>query len=328
MDEKYKGKIFDRLLEIKFNIDVSAIPDPTEINQKIGECHAYIEEVEHFSIRVQKELSVMQKALNNSTAEFELKKDTLLTQEPIKSLPNIKDREAQANLLLRSDREKVQNYQNELNDLNNLLKAITLKIRNLTRANADIRLQLRVLEAQVKLGSGHATSAAAKGLMEEMGRSMANSDSFKEALAEESTDDIADPSIPVNVEDIFSEEKEEKKDESLDENLIDPVPDISPDENTEDEDLPVEEWSIDKEKVFEIEKGVMTDTENGVDLDEVIDIEKKGGKIDSQKGDEKETEKISKNLKNEVVNQKEDHPKIKIDDDSGIDIDDLLNNYS
>lgn len=327
METEYKGKIYDRLLEIKFQIDISAIPEPQQVNEKIGQCHAYIEEIEYFSIRIHKELSVMQQAYNNSLAEFELKKDTLLTQEPIRSLPNIRDREAQANLLLRADQEKTQNYQNELNDLNNLLKAVTLKAKNLNRANGDIRLQLRVLEAQIRLGSGHATSAAAKGLMEEMNKSSMDEDSFKEAISEATEEKVADPSVSINMEEIFTEEEPEK--EGLAESLIEPVPEFSSENDGEEgsEDLPVE-YEVDKETELEIEKSIVEDKKpNGIDLDTIINLDEKGGSKPEKEKEEPKKEKtdVKQKSENKDVNQKkEDHQK----SDDGIDIDDLLDNYS
>ena len=358
METEYKNSIYDRLLEIKFNVDISAIPKPQQINQKIGECHAYIEEISHFSIRIHKEMSVMTQAYNNSLAEFELKKDTLITQEPIKNLPNIKDREAQANLLLRADREKVQGYSNELNDLNNLLKAVSLKIRNLNSANADIKLQLRVLETQVKLGSGNATNAVAKSLMEEMHKSTLNQDSFEEALTEATEEKVVDPSVPMDMDKVFTEDEPEP--EGLSEKLIEPVPELNPDNGEGEEIPPAEEWSVDTETVLEIEKNIDKDTDNsGINLDDVIEMNGKGGtektkkveekpvkqktkkveekpvkqktkkveekpvKQKTKKVEEKPVEQKTKKVEN-TVDQKEDHPKI---DSGGIDIDDLLNDY-
>lgn len=320
METAYKDKIYDRLLEIRFKIDISAIPDPQQINQKIGECHSYIEEVEHFNIRVHRELSVIQQALNNAQAEFDLKKDTLLTQEPIKSLPNIKDREAQSNLLLRKDCEKVKDYQNELNDLNNLLKAVSLKIRNLNRANGDIKLQLRVLEAQVKLGAGTATSVAAKSLMEEMHKSTMNKDSFEEVLSEVSEETVVDPSVPLDIEEMLT--NKDSTQEGLLATLIDPVPELS----LEEEELPPpEEWAIDDEKALSIEKNIPEEEDNGIDLDNAIEINKKEEVKKEVKEEKKGDQEVREKPKKEVVNQKEDQSK---KNDDVIDIDDLLNNYS
>ena len=294
MEKEYKDKIYDRLLEIKLNIDIGLTPNPQEINQKIGECHAFIEEIEHFSIKVQKELSVIQQALNNSQALLDLKKDSLITQEPIRSLPNIKDREAQSNLLLREERSKVKNYQNELTDLNNLLKAISLKQKNLTRANNDIKLQIRVLDAQIKLGPGSANSVAARGLMEEMHKGTAGKDTFEEALSEAKEDITIDPSEPIDTTSLFMDPKPKTEEEQI-VKLAEPMPNSGFDESkiraldsSEDGPLdeegnitdrnddesdslpPAEDWPIDAKNIISIEKG-STDS-NDTEIDNLLHI--------------------------------------------------------
>jgi hypothetical protein len=308
METEYKNNIYSRLLEIKFNIDISTTPTPQQINEKIGECHAYIEEVEHFSIRVHQELSIIQQALNNAQAQYELKKDTLITQEPIRSLPNIKDREAQSNLSLKEDREIIKNYQNELNDLNNLLKAINLKQKNLTRANADIKLQMRVIDAQIKLGPSSATNAAAKSLMEEMHKSNIGTDSFEEALSEATEETIVDPSTSIDTTNLFMDSESEIN--GLSNKLIDPVTNLN---NPEGEEPLTEEWPIDNENIINIEKNITENKEPEIDLDETIDLDKKGGENNIEEQQKKET------------TQKENVEETEID---GIDLDDLLSEYS
>lgn len=196
MELEYKNKIYDRLLAIKLKMEIQAIPNPQYINEKIGECHVYIEEVERFSIEVCKEISIIQQVFNNAMAEYEIRKESLLIREDIKNLPNIKDREAHANILLSKERERTKEYQNELNDLNNLLKVTNLKIKNLNRANADIKVQLRLLEAQIKLGAGPTTDIAVKSLMEEMKKSQIDDDSFKEVSTKIIEEQTLDPSVP------------------------------------------------------------------------------------------------------------------------------------
>ena len=56
MEIEYRNSIYDRLLEIDFKLDIEVIPDPAELNKKIGECHGFISEIEHFSIKISKEI--------------------------------------------------------------------------------------------------------------------------------------------------------------------------------------------------------------------------------------------------------------------------------
>jgi hypothetical protein len=326
MEIEYRNNIYDRLLEIRFKMGIEVIPDPVVINQKIGECHIFIEEIEHFSIKVSKEISVMQQAYNNAVADYEIKKESLLTKDPIKSLPSIKDREAQANLALSTERSKVVKYENEVIDLNNLLKSINLKIKNLNRANNDIKMQLRIFEAQAKIGGiGPSTNYAAKSLMEELEKSTLGEDAFEEAEAGvEEEEKIVDPSSSLDVESLLDGKEEPRpSEEEMAEKLIDPVPDLSPDTDGESPIEIEDDWPvIDQETVLEVEKVIEApEPENKeINLDAVIDTNEE---IIKQEGGKEEKTQIETQTKVEVVeNQKERHTV-----ETGMDIDDLLDSF-
>jgi len=230
MDTDKKNEIYDRLLAIHLRIDLQSIPNPGYINEKIWECHNYIDEIEKFNIAVSKEISVLQQALNNTQANYDMKKENLILSDEIMKLPSIKDREAKANNLLRSLIEEIKEYQNELTDLNNLLKVTNLKIKNLNRANSDIKILLRLLEAQIRM-SGPGIDKANKSLLEELSKSTIGEDSFKDAKVEEEKQNIADPSTPLDIKQILD----------IPENFLDPVPsfrDEDEDESSDDDDLP------------------------------------------------------------------------------------------
>jgi len=306
-----------------------ALPDPTLINQKIGECHSFIEEVEHFSIKVSKEISVMQQALNNTAADYEAKKSDIFTNNnEVKNLPSIKDREAAASMILKKEQIRVTKYENEVVDLNDLLKAITLKIRNLNRANNDIKMQLRVFEAQARIGGvGPSTNYAAKSLMEEMQKSTIGEDIFEETEAEAEdaeTEEIVDPSTSLDVESLLDGKEEQKpSEEEMAEKLIEPVPDLSPDIDGESPIEIEDDWPvIDQETIMEVEKVIETPEpeHKEINLDAVFDTNEETVK---QEGGTEEKTQIEIQPKVEVVkDQKERHTV-----ETGMDIDDLLNSF-
>lgn len=201
MDAADKNQIYDRLLDIHFEIVFKQNPDPTYINQKIGECHVYIEEVEKMHIRVSKEQSIVQRALNNALSAFDSDKDRLMSEDPeIKEKPSIRDREAAANGKLRDQLKDIKELQNEVSDLNNLSKAVNLKIKNLNRANNDIRMQLRIMEAQVKLGVPRADDSAARSLMKELNKSTIGRDSFEGAETKAEETSVVDPTEKLDID--------------------------------------------------------------------------------------------------------------------------------
>ncbi len=250
MEIEQRNKIYDRLLGINFKIEIQAVPNPQYINQAIGQCHVFIEEVEHFSIDTKKEISITMQALNNATADYEYSKEKLFTEnEEIQNLPNIKDREARANRELRKELLQIKTYKNIVIDLKTLSSAIDLKLKNLNRANQDIKMQLRVLEAHIKLGAGPTTDIAIRSLAEEFQKSIHNEDSFEEAKPELVEEQIMDPSTDLDVANLIksqgddSESEPEKPSSDIDmgslfgsmeeaEKLADPVPEPQPETGT------------------------------------------------------------------------------------------------
>jgi len=284
------NKVYNRLLEINIAIDPNPIPNPVYINQKIGECHAFIEEVEKLSINASKETSILQRALNDALAAYESEKEALIsTHDEIRSLPNIKDREARANSFLKSKLSEINSLKNELSDLNNLSKAINLKLKNLNRANSDIKLQLRLMESQIKLGSSPVSDAAAKSLMEEFQKSTMNQDSFKDSETESEHVTVLDPTSPIDTDALLQIKSQEEEDDGVSsdfDHLINPDPIVIKEDRIEDmpevvddtsmDDCPIDEETVsDEETLAEAEKSIEDTTL--IDLDQIIEEPKKQG---------------------------------------------------
>lgn len=258
MKQERKNYIFDRLMAIRIKIETSSIPSPSYINEKIGECHVAIEEVERFNIEVSKEISITTQAFNSASSEYNMKKQTLLTEnKEVLSFQNIKDREAKANSFLKQELETVTSLENEVEDLNNLLKVINLKIKNLNRINTDIKMQLRLLEAQIKLGGGPGSDVATKSLIEEMSKGISNSDSFEDVSSRETVENIMDPTKPIDVEDLLKEEDVLEENNNSDDEEVEP--EINS-ENIEIWDGPQEEVEISTEEpIIDLDKNLNVD---------------------------------------------------------------------
>ena len=303
MDQDRKNFIYDRLLAIRLKIEAQEIPSPYYVNGKIGECHVLIEEVERYSIETSKEISVISQALNNSMAEYETKKETLLQNPDIGVLPTIKEREARANMRLREELGRIKSYRNEQLDLNNLLKAINLKIKDLTRANADIKMQLRILDAQIKLGGGPDANAAMRSLSEEFKKSISNEDVFGDSSAETSIEQTEDPSEPLDVDNLLKQ--------NVAQELVDPVPYLPDPDNVGELINPAESYDVSQEAVIEVEKkekGNVIDLDSAIDFGESAKPTQEGGTPANEK--QTVTSQIKSIPKEQVAQtQKESHPK-------------------
>lgn len=201
MDDSRKDFIYDRLNALSMKIEPNSIPNPHYISEKLVQCHICFEEVEKYFIEVSKQISILQRALNNSESSYASKKDNLISEHPeIRNLPSIKDKEARANTHLKEQLNEIRTYKNELADLEKLESVLTYKTKTLTRNNYDIKLQLRIMESQLKLGTGSIDDKHSREIMDELKKSMNGQDAWEDAKStcEEMT--IIDPSKTIDAE--------------------------------------------------------------------------------------------------------------------------------
>jgi len=314
MNDARRKEICDRLLAMKVNIESRSIPDPSYINSKIGMCHYFLEEVEHFIIEISQEIATVQQALNNSQSSYDNQKEWMLSNdEEIKQMSSlsIRDREAKVNSKLKKEHEIIKNYQNDLTMLNSVYRATMLKNKNLNLANKAINSQLRIMEAQLKLGTPRADDPAVRGLMEEFKKGLINKDSFEGSVSSISENKVVDPTAPINIEEIL-------KTEELPVNIL--LTPSEPDEEEPEEfdelggfpiEDPAEDLLINPDRICEVV------TETVIDLDQVIDFKK------SEKGGD--VSKIIETKRDEVTSV-EAEPKAQKETRTiaGIDLDDLL----
>lgn len=334
MKTKEKNEIYDRLLEIKMEIQPDPIPNPGYINQKLGQCHVFIEEVEKFFIRVSKEVSLEQRLLNDLMAQYETEKEDLIANDPdIKSLPSIKDREAQANSCLKQIRSEVRQHENELSDLNNLLKAINLKHRNLGRINSDIRTQLRLMESQMKMG-GSMSDSVSRDLAEELNKGLSGKDSFEDVETSVEKSTPIDPSEPLDINNLLTtdvdgsedEEAISEDEETISEDLIDPVPQEPDEDNTVD---PTDIDGINPQSEDAIkESGRLSE---GIDLDALIDDSKPSVQINPEPSTKPENQVVEGGEQTQKGNETASNKSVKnveAKKSDGIDIENLLSQFN
>lgn len=306
MDTKEKDQIYDRLLEIRLDLEADPQPDLQYINTKLGQCHIFIEEVEKLSIRVNREMSIFQRALNTSEADYESSKENLIANdENIRNLPSIRDREAKANSNLVEKLSEIRTYKGELADLNNLSRAINLKLKNLNRINGDIKLQLRLIESQLRMGVPAKGNESVRNLMAAL-RDTPSIEADDTSIEESAG---VDPTSDLDIDQLLNNQEK-------DQDLIDPDSSEAGDEKRfEDPDLLEDsEYSTDDSESKETES--QEEDAQKIDLNELIDVPIK--KEDTQK--EEPTENVEQKEKKGATQ--------KAPANDEIDIDALLNNFN
>jgi hypothetical protein len=199
MNDTEKTKIYDRMFDISLKVDPNHIPSPRMINENIGRCHIFMEEISKTYIQITQAISHTQRRLNNKTTDYEIKLDSLLaTDEEILALPSSRDREARARTLLKNEILEIKDIQFEVNDLERLLKIVLLRQKDMTRANSDAKAQSKLLDSEIKL-NGTIVPESLSREIEEKNRI------FEEPVVSKITEQsIMDPTEPITAEDLVT----------------------------------------------------------------------------------------------------------------------------
>ena len=329
MNAEKISSIYERLLNLKLKIDAPGIPNPRYLNEKLGECRVYMEEIEHYHIETYQALSAVQQALNTAIADYETKKENLIVNhEDVKNLPSDKVRESKANNLLKLEIAAIKSYENEIQTLSYLLKAITLKNKNLNSDNADLKAHMRIMESQIKLSSGSVSDPAVRGLLEEFKKSQINKDAFEDAETEVNDDETVDPTAPINVNDLLAQGDGDDlpgfphQSETVEDSMIDPDLTLNPEMgeapesesnfprqredliDTEEDSFAIDDSPIEGLDIESHTEDTSTnEVESVIDLEQIIDFiqEKPGGGVTQEKREEVAVAVLQEEVKIEKV---------------------------
>lgn len=145
-----KGKIYDQLMKLSVELDFEQIATPTYLQEKIIDCNDSMRVVEKSMIEITRELSSKEKDLKVEKMRLEVRRRTLLVNDPqIKKLPTGKEREAATDETLQKDHETILVLENDVLELQHLLSSIKLVNQNLKTTNSDIRTLMRIMEQQI-----------------------------------------------------------------------------------------------------------------------------------------------------------------------------------
>jgi hypothetical protein len=126
----------------------------------------------------------------------------LSTDPDITSLPSSKDREARANTRLKVQVGEIKEYKNQLSDLEKVFNAINVKLKNLNRLNMDIKVQLRLMESQIKLGGSGYDDPVTKNLMDELKNTALGKDIWEDIETKSEETSTVDPTKLIEAKDL------------------------------------------------------------------------------------------------------------------------------
>jgi hypothetical protein len=157
MDQAFVDRIYNEVggLNLELERDPTVL-GPNYINDIMAKCRNYLNRASSIRLtlnRMRRELMVK---IGGEETIFSVEKDHLLAgDETVKRQPNIRDREALVNTLLRDRVNSISALKSELLDLETVEKAVKMVHDELIRTSAEIKTQRQMLFADRVTGAGY-----------------------------------------------------------------------------------------------------------------------------------------------------------------------------
>lgn len=123
---------------------------PRYLQDLIATCRNYVNSVSRILLEVHREKHQLSHDLSGETTLYEVESSELLANdERIKRLPNINDRKASIDVLLRKRLETIARLKRQIQDLDYVEKAVKHRHRELKDTMAEIKLQRSLLRDEL-----------------------------------------------------------------------------------------------------------------------------------------------------------------------------------
>ncbi len=127
---------------------------PSYLNELTSRCRKYTNAVSRLLMDLAREKGQIKSQFNAAESDFKIKSDQILgTDHTVKCLPNIADRTATINVMLCTERKKLDALRMELLAIEHLDTAIKHVHRELRDVAGEIKNQQRILDTEVRTKS-------------------------------------------------------------------------------------------------------------------------------------------------------------------------------
>lgn len=151
----------DRITEILTEIskyEVTLANDPTVLGPKylqdqIATCRNYTNHTARLLNEVHRAIMAVDYEYRRKETAFQIASDELLSQnQHVRNLPNITDRQAQINILLKDEHRELERLRNDLKDLQHVERMVKNTHRELKDSMTDIKVQRSLIRDEIDTG--------------------------------------------------------------------------------------------------------------------------------------------------------------------------------
>jgi hypothetical protein len=157
MDQSFVDKIYREVGELHIELERDpTVLGPNYIHEVISRCRNYLNKASHTRLTLSKMRRDLMVQIGREETLFAMDKDRLLAEDDVvKRAPNIRDREALVNTILRDRVNTISGYKTELLDLETVEKAVKMVHDELIRTSTEIKTQRALLYSDRVSGAGY-----------------------------------------------------------------------------------------------------------------------------------------------------------------------------
>ena len=174
--------IYDQLGELVVELSRDPVSmGPSYLQDLIARTRGYLNIASNMVHEVHRQKSAIETELDAKEAAFLISSDSLLADDArVTRLPNIEDRKAMINLILRDDRAEILKLKNQVKELGFVDKAIRHRHKELDNTMSAIRMQKALIDSELRTGAfyGDETETSRKSAYKAPTKAVVTTDSF------------------------------------------------------------------------------------------------------------------------------------------------------
>ena len=154
VDESRIKTIFGQLEEMEVLLDADPLQyGPKRMNGKVAKTRTLLSRCERIFLQVSQDLAFYKKHHRAAQLDFDLQKQDLFANDPeVRAGRNVADREAQATMKLRTERESLIKMEVAIQDLEMVMAVVKAKRADLRDIQGRLRDQKNLCDAEISLG--------------------------------------------------------------------------------------------------------------------------------------------------------------------------------
>jgi hypothetical protein len=147
--------VYEELGAMQVTLDSDPIAfGPKRLNEKISQVRAHLSRCERIFLQVSQDLHLVKREHRRLEAEFKMQFQELLATDPeVRAGRNVTDREAIANMRLRSEIEEISSLSFAVQDLETVMIVIKTKRTDLKDTQSRLKDQLKICQEEISLGA-------------------------------------------------------------------------------------------------------------------------------------------------------------------------------